>query len=134
MATKFLALRWASVRERVRNIVIFAPLKGECFQVSAAGHGVVQRGSKWADGEVMKKPFQGTPMSMTLMIGFHDPKFRRTVGQWVSNLPEFDGMNSFFMGYSSGFSRDISVGHRVGLVIRRRCHGDNWAGTDKVKM
>ena len=130
MTTKFLALRWTSMRERVRNIVIFTPLKGESFQMSAA----YRRCSKWTDGEVIKKSFQCMPMSMTPMIGFHNPKFRRTVGQWVSNFPEFDGVNSFIMGYSSGLSRDISVGHRVRLAIRRRCHGNNWSGNDRIKV
>ena len=41
MTTKFLALRWTSMRKRIRNIVIFAPLKSQSFKVSAAGHGVV---------------------------------------------------------------------------------------------
>ena len=55
MASKFLELRWASMGEGVRNTVIFAPLKGESLEVSAAGHGIVRRGPQWADGEIVPR-------------------------------------------------------------------------------
>ena len=113
------------MRKGMRNIVIFAPLKSKSFKVSAAGHGVIGRSSKWADGEIIKKAFQGAPMGVTSMIGFHNPKFCGTVSQRVRDLPEFNCVNNFVMGNGSSFTRDISVGHRVSLFIRRGCHGQN---------
>ena len=97
------------MRKGMRNTVIFTPLKGKSFQVSTAGHGVVGRSPQWADGEVIKKSFQGAPMFVTSMIGFHDPKFSWSICEWVSDFPKFNGMNNFFMRYSSSFSRKVSV-------------------------
>ena len=57
MTSKFLELRWTSMRKGVRNTVIFTPLKGESFEVSTAGHGIVGRSPQWADGKVIKKSF-----------------------------------------------------------------------------
>ena len=45
------------MRKGVRNTAIFTPLKGESFEVSTAGHGIVGRSPQWADGKVIKKSF-----------------------------------------------------------------------------
>ena len=57
MTSKFLELRWTSMRKGVRNTVIFTPLEGEKFEVSTAGHGIVGRSPQWADGKIIKKSF-----------------------------------------------------------------------------
>ena len=62
MTPKFLELRGTSVRKRMRNIVIFAPLKCKGFEVSAAAHSLVRRSSQWGDGEIIQKSFQSAPM------------------------------------------------------------------------
>ena len=73
MTSKFLNLRWTSVRKGVRNTVIFTPLEGESLEVCAAGHGIIGGSPQWADGEVVKEAFKGPPALMSSMIGFYNP-------------------------------------------------------------
>ena len=69
--------------KRVSNIVVFTPLKGQGFQMSAASHGIFRRGSQGVDRKVVQKPLQCAPVGVAAVIVFHDPKLCRTVGQRV---------------------------------------------------
>ena len=60
-------------------------------------------------------------MGVAAVIGFHDPKLCRTVGQRVSDLPKLNGVDNLVVRYSSGFPRDIAVRNRVGVFFGCRC-------------
>ena len=69
-----------------------------------------------------KKTFECAPLGVAMVICFNNPELCRTVGQRVGDLAELNGVDDLVMGYCSGSTRDITVGHRISVFFRYRRH------------
>ena len=110
----------------LRNIVIFPPCKA--FKMGTAGKGEIRGFSKGRGCASIQVAFQSTALSMSFMIGFHDPELGRSIRQRVGDLAELNSMYNFAVRNCAGCSRKIRVGGRVVIVQRCSCHGENRSG------
>ena len=85
--------------------------------MSTASHGIFWWGTQWVHRKVVQKSFQGAPVGMAAVIGFHDPKLCGAVSQRVGDLPKLDGVNNLVMRYGSSLPRNIAVRHGVGIIV-----------------